>query len=164
MIKNERQYRMTKANAERFARALQEADSRSDVDPLLKQIERDAIRSQLDELEQELQEYESLQAGHTRVLTLDSFADFPRALVKARIAAGLSQKELAHRLGLKEQQIQRYEATDYASASVRRLKQVIDALGIQVREEVFLNAPRVTPTEALAEPESHGRSRSEANG
>lgn len=32
--------------------------------------------------------------------------------IPTHIAAGLSQKELAERLGLKEQQIQRYEATD----------------------------------------------------
>ena len=32
--------------------------------------------------------------------------------------AGLSQKSLAGQLGLKEQQIQRYEASEYASASL----------------------------------------------
>jgi HTH-type transcriptional regulator/antitoxin HipB len=33
------------------------------------------------------------------------------ALIEARIAAGLTQKALADRLGVAEQQIQRYEAT-----------------------------------------------------
>ena len=33
------------------------------------------------------------------------------------------------RLGLKEQQIQRYEATDYASASLTRTREVAGALG-----------------------------------
>jgi transcriptional regulator with XRE-family HTH domain len=59
----------------------------------------------------------------------------PRTLIQARIAAGLSQKELARRLGLKEQQIQRYEATDYASAKLSRLRAVMHALGIELRME-----------------------------
>ena len=56
----------------------------------------------------------------------------------AQIAVGISQKELAARLGLKEQQIQRYEATDYASASLARVNAVIRALGLTVREEIRL--------------------------
>jgi ribosome-binding protein aMBF1 (putative translation factor) len=138
MIKNERQYRITKAQAEKFSRALEEASANGGGSPL-RRLGQDAIRSQLHDLEQELREYESLRSGKEQVLMLDSFAELPRALVKARIAAGLTQKDLADRLGLKEQQIQRYEATEYATASVARLTKVIEALGIRVREEVFLN-------------------------
>ena len=67
---------------------------------------------------------------------LDSFESLPRALVQARIAAGLSQKELAQRLGLKEQQIQRYEATGYASASLTKITEVIEALDIKIACEM----------------------------
>ncbi|MEI8375672.1 MAG: helix-turn-helix transcriptional regulator [Planctomycetota bacterium] len=142
MISNERQYRITKAHAEKFSRALQEATAHSGVDPLLEKLERDALSSQLHDLEQELQEYEMLRSGEESVLTLDSFAELPHALIKARVASGLTQKDLADRLGLKEQQIQRYEATDYTAASVRRLKQVIEALDIRVHADVFLGAPK----------------------
>src|SRR3712207_8673900 len=46
--------------------------------------------------------------------------DDPGALlVFARVAQGLSQKELARRLGLKEQAIQRYEAERYRGISLR---------------------------------------------
>ncbi|MDQ3702081.1 MAG: helix-turn-helix transcriptional regulator, partial [Chloroflexota bacterium] len=54
----------------------------------------------------------------------------------------LSQKELARRLGLKEQQIQRYEARRYAGASLERVQAVADALGVQIHERVLL--PTVT--------------------
>src|SRR5208283_4857960 len=127
-----------------FSRALQEAATRSGVDPLLQKLEHDALRSQLQDLEQELREYETLRSGEESVLTLDSFAELPRALIKARVASGLTQKDLADRLGLKEQQIQRYEATDYTAASVRRLKQVIKALGIRVHADIFLDAPKTS--------------------
>jgi transcriptional regulator with XRE-family HTH domain len=59
----------------------------------------------------------------------------PQALIQGRIAAGLSQKELAERLGLKEQQIQRYDATDYASASLTRVCEVARSLGLKVKAE-----------------------------
>ena len=79
MISNERQYRITKAHAEKFSRALQEAAARNGVDPLLQKLELDALRSQLRDLEQELREYEMLRSGVESVLTLDSFAELPGA-------------------------------------------------------------------------------------
>jgi len=115
MIKNERQYRITKAEAEKFERAVAELTAkrgRPDVHPLLQTAELDGLRSQLEDLRAEIEEYEDLKAGKRTVLEINSFEELPRALVQARIAAGLSQKELADRLGIKEQQVQRYEATD----------------------------------------------------
>ena len=76
----------------------------------------------------ELRDYESLQRGEYPVDELKAIDELPSALIKARISLGLSQKDLANRLGLKEQQIQRYEATDYASASLTRIKEVVEAL------------------------------------
>ena len=38
---------------------------------------------------------------------------------------------LAERLGLKEQQIQRYEATEYASANLARVIEVSETLGLK---------------------------------
>lgn len=138
MIKNERQYRITKSQADKFAEALRGLRLRQGSDPLLLQLESDAIESQLDELRSELENYERLQAGESDVIVVDSFDELPQSLVKARIALGLSQKDLADRLGMKEQQIQRYESTDYQSASMSRLRDVVQALGVSVREEVFL--------------------------
>ena len=63
-----------------------------------------------------------------RLDSLGTVAELPATLIKARIARGLSQKDLADRIGLKEQQIQRYEATDYASASLTRIKEFVSAL------------------------------------
>ena len=54
----------------------------------------------------------------------------------ARIAARLTQKALAERLGLQEQQVQRWEASLYSGVGVERLQEIIDALGMGVRETV----------------------------
>ena len=55
-------------------------------------------------------------------------SSLPETLIKARIARGMSQRELAERIGLKEQQIQRYEATNYSSASLSRIRAVVSGL------------------------------------
>lgn len=63
MIKNERQYRITKTQADKFASAPADAQLREGVDSQLAEIERNALRSQLEELQQELTEYEELKSG-----------------------------------------------------------------------------------------------------
>ena len=130
MIKNERQYRITKAQAARFVKALETLRHGPDpngLHPLITQAQEDAIISQLADLESELREYESLKAGEFQMDSLKLVAKLPSLLIKARIAQGMSQRELAERVGLKEQQIQRYEATDYASASLARIREVVSA-------------------------------------
>ena len=144
MIKNERQYRITRAQAGRLRKALQASrnpgmedaeaadlgvvrEARAHygtVHSLIAKAQEDAMNSQLADLEGELTEYEALKAGGFDLDSLNALADIPKMLIKARIGMGLSQRELAERLGLKEQQIQRYEATDYAQASLTRIREV----------------------------------------
>ena len=132
MIKNERQYRITKTQAAKFSDALRELESttaaETDAHPLLHQAKKDAVKSQLADLEQELSEYDRLKSGEFEFGQLEAVANLPHLLISARIARGLSQKSLAGRLGLQEQQIQRYEATEYASASLARIRSVAEVL------------------------------------
>ena len=69
--------------------------------------------------------------------TLAGLAD---ALIKARIARGWTQADLAEALGVAEQQIQRYESSRYAGASLARLGDIAAALNVEVRETVVLRA------------------------
>ncbi len=134
MIKNERQYRITKAQAARFSDALEKLRQLpdSELHPVIAKAQEDAMRSQLGDLENELREYESLKSGDFPMESLKSVAEVPSVLIKARIASGLSQRDLAERVGLKEQQIQRYEATDYATANLSRIIEIVSALGTGV--------------------------------
>jgi hypothetical protein len=154
MITNERQYRITKAWAEKFASAAtQSAVPDSDLDPAMQQLYRVAYASQAEELLAQLAEYEALQAGRVTVVEVESLAALPDALIQARIAGGLTQKQLATRLGLKEQQVQRYEATRYRGVSLQRVQAVADALGMQIQERVTFSPARAAE-ERGAEPEA----------
>ena len=132
MIKNERQYRITKAQAAKFEAALAslgtQKTGKGKKHPRLAKAEREALQSQLASLHEELREYEGLKAGEMPPPDLSYIAAIPRDLVRARIASGLTQKELAERLGMVEQQIQRYEATDYASVSFARIREIVTVL------------------------------------
>jgi len=155
MIKNERQYRITKAQAEKFEQALAQlaaSEAAKQENPLLWQVQKEAIESQLHELREELKEYEALTSSSSSQpvgLVLNSLSELPAALIKARIAAKLSQKALAERLGLKEQQIQRYEATEYASANLARVIKVSETLGLEIQGNLETFPPR---TRAIRKP------------
>lgn len=146
MITNERQFRITRAQAEKFRKALAEFsfEDRSDVHPRLVQAERDALESQIADLDREIIEYESLRASDLSMISLDTFEGFADGLIKARIASGLSQKDLADRLDLKEQQIQRYEADRYSSASLQRLQDIANAIGVRIRNDILLPLPAMS--------------------
>src|SRR5439155_21966216 len=94
MIKNERQYRITRAQAHRFDQALRQLSIPSarvnGLHTVLRKAQEDALRSQLEDLREQLAEYDALRSGQRKVLEAQSFAELPRALIRARIAAGLS--------------------------------------------------------------------------
>jgi transcriptional regulator with XRE-family HTH domain len=141
MITNERQYRITRSEAEKFRKALAgmgTSNVREGVHPRLVQAEREALQSQLQDLQAEIAEYEQLKSAAVPVIAVNSFDELAEGLIKARIAAGLSQKDLADRLNLKEQQIQRYEAERYGPASYQRLREVAEAIGVRIRNDILL--------------------------
>jgi transcriptional regulator with XRE-family HTH domain len=152
VIVNERQLAQARTQAQRFRVALEAMEAGSldntDLHPALKTAQIDAVRGELQGLEAEIRAYERLRAGDVKRFDVDSLGELPMTLIHARIAAGLTQRQLAERLGLKEQQIQRYEATRYDGASFSRLVDVADAIGLKIRKHVELLEP-AAPTAIL---------------
>ena len=139
MIKNEKQYKITKVKIKDFAQSISILKQTIDKnpDPFL-ELERDALLGQVFDLQRELEEYEDLKAGNIPILEFANIEDLPKTLIKSRIALGLSQKDLAGKIGLQEQQIQRYEHTDYESASYTRLGEIFEALALE-KEKIELS-------------------------
>jgi len=136
MLKNERQYKYARAHVARLRDLLADLESRPHQDresAELLDLEVEAVRAQIAEIEPQIDEYETLRSGEWDAENTVTLASLPDVLVKARIASGMTQRELAERLDMKEQQIQRYEATGYMSASLKRLRVVADALGLEDR-------------------------------
>lgn len=91
---------------------------------------RKAVRAEKRELEALVAAYEAAKAGDFEDLKRRAGNDPGLTLVVARIARGLTQKELARKLGLKEQQIQRYEADRYGSISLTNFRRIARFLGV----------------------------------
>lgn len=154
MIKNERQYRITKTRAETFRAALAaRAAKRSPEDPALRAWKTDALRAQLGDLERDLRDYETLQdmAGQRDLIG----ASIGALLIQARIARGWTQRELGARVGLHHQQIADYESREYDRSSLARIGEIWQALGAKVTVHVHLvDLPQVdlaAPVAAVAD-------------
>jgi DNA-binding XRE family transcriptional regulator len=139
IIQNERQYRITKAHLAGFEGGLVANDEREfppDVDPRMKPIMHDAIASEIEELRHQIDHYEKLRDGHITSREITSLYELPIALIEARIAARLTQRQLAKRIGVAEQQIQRWEANEYSGVNLTRLQEIADALGVQMHDTI----------------------------
>jgi len=144
MIANERQHRISKTAIKRFEDAIARAEAdgpRDGVHPRLHAAMIDGLRSQHDELRGELRAYDALREGKVKRRVLHSLAEIPGALIEGRIAARLTQRELADRLGVSEQHIQRYEQTLYSGANIERLQEVAAALKLTVRKTIDFHIP-----------------------
>lgn len=138
MITNERQYKITRGQHDKLKKAMDSFDIKEAIrltkSKQLARAQLAALQSEYEILCMQIQEYETLKSGTVEVLKASSLEELPSILIRARIAKGISQKNLANRMGLKEQQIQRYEAEEYASANLRRLAEIARALGISIKE------------------------------
>ena len=94
---------------------------------------RRALEAEAAKLSEDIEAYEKLQSssGDSPELATDDLGLLP---IIGRIARKLSQRELAELLGVSEQQIQRYEATEYESVSYARILDIAEALRAAVRE------------------------------
>jgi HTH-type transcriptional regulator / antitoxin HigA len=134
MIFSDRQYAVSKAQLDKLREAAERAKADAGKHPRLLEIELNAFKSQIADIERDLAEYDLLKSGAYTFAESFSLSDLPRVLIQARIARGLSQTDLAQLLNMKPQQIQRYEATEYSSASLARLIEVAGVLDVKVSQ------------------------------
>ena len=132
-ITTEKGYRHTLASVEGLKRSLAEYQLRGgkELEPGMRQLTIDGMQAIIDEWSRQTRDYEALKSGQVS-LTLRSLRELPLILVRARVAAGLTQKQLAEKLGLKAQQIQRYEATRYRTITLERMLEVAEVLGVRL--------------------------------
>ena len=127
MIKNENQYNVTKTRLEEFERALNSLKKANEEDELLTKIMADSLKSQIETFNKELKEYEFLIEKKPSII-ISSINHLPEALIKVRLIKGISHSSLARMTGLKKQQIQRYESTNYEGANFGRLMHIANAM------------------------------------
>lgn len=94
----------------------------------------DPIRSFHEQLKEEVAGYESLKRGEFGAL--DNFDGLERWLIAARIAKGLTQRDLAERMQVHESQVSRDERNEYHGITIERARRILEALGVETRTEL----------------------------
>lgn len=94
----------------------------------------DPVRSFHQQLKEEVQGYERLKRGEFD--ELHNFDGLERLLVALRIAKGLTQRELAERLGVHESQVSRDERNEYHGVTLERARRILEAIGVDVQTAV----------------------------
>lgn len=145
LITNERQEREVSALIEQIGEALSSGQVLKQIVDGLPPEVLDGVRRSLiaerDELIESLEAYRAAQGGEVAGLKARAGNDLGALLVAARVAKGWKQKELARRLFLPEQQVQRYEAERYRSISLSGLQRVARTLGIRLTAHIDQPVP-----------------------
>ncbi|BDA68971.1 hypothetical protein RIVM261_016210 [Rivularia sp. IAM M-261] len=137
MIKNEKEYNYSKECAKKFEYSIsviQQDEAWRQNNPESWQSDIDVKKSHLMALQKEISEYETLincENKQSIRIKVENFNKLPDTLVKARIAAKMSYKELADIIGFEEEKIKEYEAKNYRFASFSEILEISTALGIE---------------------------------
>ena len=89
---------------------------------------------------EEVESYERLKRGEFD--EIENLKGLGHLLVSLRIAQGISQRELAKRLGVHESQVSRDERNQYFGITLERAMRVLDALNVRLRTQVEIDVPR----------------------
>jgi ribosome-binding protein aMBF1 (putative translation factor) len=129
MIKSDAQRERTMAQLEGFRQAL--AKTAEEQPGKRSAAIRGSYEGMIRQLDEELREYDKLIAGKLTLPHVEGLDQIAPFIPKIRIAKGISQTELARRLGVSKQVISRYEENDYQTVAIARLQEILDAIGIR---------------------------------
>ena len=129
MIKSDAQRERTAAQIAGFRQALAQVDQ--DMTGKRASAARGSYEGMIRQLEEELREYDHLKSGELTLPNVDRLDQVAPFVAKMRIVKGVSQTELARRLGVSKQVISRYEETDYQTVAISRLQEILDAIGFK---------------------------------
>jgi ribosome-binding protein aMBF1 (putative translation factor) len=141
MIKKDAQRERTATQLSGFRRALEKVqqDAAGKRSTAVKASYEGIIR----QLRDELREYDKLKSGSLTLRRIDRLDQIAPFIAKIRIAKGVSQTDLARRLGVSKQVISRYEENDYQTVAIFRLQEILDAVGVKVVVKLRLQCGRI---------------------
>ena len=131
MIKSDAQRERTAALIEGFRQALNKVNQ--EMTGKRSAAVRGSYEGMIRQLEDELRDYDEVKSGKLTLPNVERLDQIAPFIAKIRIAKGVSQTELARRLGVSKQVISRYEETEYQTVAMVRLQEILDAIGIKTQ-------------------------------
>jgi DNA-directed RNA polymerase specialized sigma subunit len=142
MIRNEAEYREAVARLaeERKRIAVQRAElERMGLSPEEVKRALDPIQSFHLQFAEEVEGYERLKRGEFD--EIQNLKGLGQLMISLRIAQGLTQRELAERLGVHESLVSRDERNEYHGITLDRATRILEALGAELRTTVEVRQP-----------------------
>src|SRR5882672_3075035 len=91
------------------------------------------------QFKEEVEAYERLKRGEFEEFEeLDNLRGLGHLLITSPIVQGISQRELARRLGVHETQVSRDERNEYFGITLERAVKILDALNVRLRTQVAI--------------------------
>lgn len=87
-----------------------------------------------EQLKEEVSYYEHIRRGEFEPII--NFHNLGKSLIAYRIYVGLSQQELANRLGVSPSQVSRDERNEYFGATLERIQEVMEAMQMTSKTEI----------------------------
>jgi ribosome-binding protein aMBF1 (putative translation factor) len=137
MIRSEAEYQEASKRLAEESERLEEHRSRLKAAGLKdSEIKRviDPLESFHLQLREEVEAYERLKRGEFE--DLENLRGLGQVLITSRIAQGLSQRDLARRLGVHESQVSRDERNEYFGVTLERAVKILDALRVRLHTHV----------------------------
>jgi HTH-type transcriptional regulator/antitoxin HigA len=135
LVYNERQARDLEAEISQIAQALSSDQTLKSIIDGLPELAIEGIRRSLTtdkrELTKKLEAFRQAQAGNTEAMKEQAGTDLGDILIVARLAQNWKQKDLARKLGLQEQAIQRWESERYRNINLANFMKVARALSVE---------------------------------
>lgn len=136
MIYNDVHYKVSGDRLAELKKMLVAAENQASERSWIKSAQINSLKGLISDIEEEMEEYNLLKSGKVSFFKVRALDDLPRTLVRARIASGMSQADLAQRLGMELLQLQRYEDSDYMGASFGRLIEIAAMLGVKLSRKL----------------------------
>jgi ribosome-binding protein aMBF1 (putative translation factor) len=84
----------------------------------------------MEQLNDEVEQYDKIRSGEP--IEINDLENMGLALIAARIAAGMSQSELAKKIGVHVSQVSRDEKNEYHGVTIERAARVLRAIGAKM--------------------------------
>jgi DNA-binding Xre family transcriptional regulator len=132
MIKNEKQYKITRKKLQDIQEEINRLKNGREHLPAKDELLLVSLLMMKQQMEDEIAKYDLVKTMTSAILGERSIDDLPTLLIEYKIQSGMTQKEFSEKIGMKEQQLQRYEAENFNSISFKNLLKIIHAIGLNV--------------------------------
>ena len=142
MIRTEQEYQLTLQNlAEQDERIKLQAAQLKAMKLTKDGIKRvlDPVRVFSEQMREEVATYERLKRGDFDAL--ENLAGMGQMLIALRISQGLTQRELAQRMGVNESQVSRDERNEYHGITLDRAQRILEVLEVRMTTTVQSPGP-----------------------